>query len=191
MKAAMVRRNVLTVVGAAAMGLAMVMPALAADPEPDTAAMSAVVNPGTLSFTSVSVGEFEATTIDGQAHSPKASLATFDVSDFRGTGVGWNVMVQADQFINAVESHTLPAGSFSMAAPTAVAKEGTTSPAPTMAAGPYDIDVPGGKQIGSAGADEGMGAYTISSAELTLELPSTIYAGSYTSTLTVTVQSAP
>jgi hypothetical protein len=164
--------------------------ALAAD---DT---SVTVSSGTLAITAdPTAPDFSGVTLDGTAKQTTTTLSTFEVNDSRGTGAGWNVTVSATQFKEhdgtayVTGGKTLPTGSLSMAAPT-VAADGTTSPVPTLTAGPYTIDGASVK-IASASADTGMGKYDFSSSALTLTVPSSAYAKGYRSSLTVTLATGP
>jgi hypothetical protein len=187
MTAARVRRNVLTVVGAAAMGLAMVMPALADDTT--SAGTTALVKPGTLDITQIVVSTFEDATITGQDQDVAATLNGYSVTDFRGTGVGWHVTAQADQFVDG--SKSLDLGSLTMSKPTVTA-DGTSSAPPTVAAAPtFTLDAEDAVQIASAGVGQGMGKFDFTATDLTLSLPADVYAGNYASTLTFTAVTAP
>ena len=119
------------------------------------------------------------------------------------SGAGWHVTAQATQFaewdstLNSgaggykVGGHTIPTSSLTMAAPT-VAANGTTSPNPTIANGPYTLDSGSAVSIASADTDEGMGVYDVSTTILTLSLPpATTYAAPYRSTVTISVITAP
>jgi hypothetical protein len=108
------------------------------------------------------------------------------VSDARGTGAGWHVLAQAEQFTGPV-GHPLVPGSLEMSAPSVTGP----SPHPTIVAGPYIIDLASPFQIASAPLGTGMGSYTFSATTLTLAIPSYAYAGTYISTITITVVSAP
>lgn len=186
MKAAMVRRNVLTVVGAAAMGLAMVMPAFAATDTTD-----AEVIAGTLSISAIDAEAFEDRSITGVAQTTTADLAAFSVSDFTGTGAGWHVTAQASQFTTGgAGAKLLDPSSLTMTDPT-VDSPATESPDPDVTVGPYTLDAGSAVKIASAALNEGMGKYDFSATTLTLSLPADVYAGTYTSTLTFTAITAP
>lgn len=142
------------------------------------------------------VPNFGGVTLDGVAKSTTATMTAFEVNDSRGTGAGWNVTVQATRFaehngtIYAVGGKQLALNSLSMAAPT-VAQDGTTSASPTLTSGPYTVDTGSAVKIASAAADTGMGKYDFSSSLLTLSIPSSAYAKTYRSDVTVSVVSGP
>lgn len=175
---------------AAALGPA----AMAAD---DT---NVTVSGGSLALTAhPTAPDFTGVTLDGTAKTTTSTLSVFEANDSRGTGEGWNVTVSGSQFAEydtattsyVTGGNTLATNSLSMAAPT-VAADGTTSPVPTMTAGPYTVDG-GSVLIASAATDTGMGKYDFSTAGLTLSVPADTYASTnaYRSDLTVTVATGP
>ena len=77
-----------------------------------------------------------------------------------------------------------------MSAP-GVTASGTSSPVPTVTAGPYIIDGTSEVPIASAATNAGMGTYLFAATTLTLALPAHVFAGAYSSTITISVVSAP
>lgn len=161
------------------------------------------VTGGSLTITNPTVDNFTGVTLNGSAQTTTAALASFSVSDLRGTGTGWNVTVGASQFTEvnlngtAVTSpRTLALNSLTMTAPT-VASPDTTSGDPTMTAGTYTIDGGTSVKIASAAVDAGMGTYNFTNGTaLSLALPANTYAldpatKAYRSTVTVSVISGP
>jgi hypothetical protein len=168
-------------------------------------ATGVTVTGGTLSITvDPVVGDFTGVTLDGTAKTTTATFAGFEVNDARGSGAGWNVTVQGTQFaeydstLNAgagglvTGGKTLAPNSLSLAVPT-VAPDGTTSTRPAITDGPYTIDAASAVKIASAAADTGMGKYDFTQAAtpLTLSIPSTAYAKTYRSTVTVSTVTGP
>ena len=154
------------------------------------AAASVVLTGGTLTVTTPTVADFAGVTLNGSAQSTTASMGTFNVTDARGTGVGWNVTVQATQF--TMTGHTLPMDSISMPAPTVAKIANSSGNLPSLTSGPYPIDHASAVKITSAAADgTGMGSYTYTPGALTLSIPANTYAGTYTSTVTVSVVTGP
>lgn len=144
-----------------------------------------------LSPATVTVSDFPAVVLNGEAATTTASMADFSVTD--STGVGWHVSVSATQFAEVdgggqyvTGGKTLPAGSLSMPAPTLSPSDPNVSVAP----GPYVID---GAAVQIVTANAGVtGTFQITqSGSLTLSIPSSAYAGSYRSDITVSVQSGP
>lgn len=185
----MKRRLVASVLFVAlAMGIAV--PSFGADPT------DLPVVGGTLAITNPTAPNFASVTLDGTAKTAVVALSTFEVNDARGTGAGWNVTAQATRFaehdgtIYVVLGKQLPLSSLSQAQPT-VAQDGTTSPSPSIIAGPYTIDSGTAVKITSAAVDTGMGRYDFSATNLTVSIPSSTYARTYRSDLTVSVVSGP
>jgi hypothetical protein len=152
---------------------------------------------GTLTITNPLAGEFGSVTLTGVDQDLTASLATFEVNDSRGTGVGWHVNVSATRFQEhdgtalVTGGKTLPTSSLTMSAPTVTA-DGTTSPSPSISTGaPYTIDGGSAVKVASAAVDSGMGKYDFSATTLTLTVPADAYAKTYQSTVTVDVVTAP
>ena len=143
--------------------------------------------PGTVSITSPGASDFLPASITGVAQTTTADLAPFSVSDLTGTGAGWHVTAQTSTFTGA--AHDLDPSSLSMSEPS-VAANGTLSDLPTVVIGPYTIDN-GPVQIASAAPDQGMGTYDFGATTLTLNLPAHVFADTYTSTVTISVTTAP
>jgi hypothetical protein len=167
------------------------LPAFAADPT------DVVVAAGGLAISTIAVGDFAGVTLDGTAKTTTATMDGFNVNDARATGAGWNVTVQATQLAEhngtayVASGKTLAANSLSMPAPT-VAANGTTSAAPSMTGGPYTIDAASAVKIASAATDAGMGSYDFTQGgSLTLSVPTSTYARTYRSDVTVSVVSGP
>lgn len=152
---------------------------------------------GSLTVGQPMVGDFEPVTLTGSAQDTSASMDPFDVVDATGTGAGWALTVQATRFAEVDSAgayvdggRTLPAESLSMAAPT-VSAEGTSSPPPSVAPGPYLIDGAGAVSLLSAATDAGMGRFVVAPGGLTLSVPGDAYARTYRSDLTLSLVSGP
>jgi len=172
---------------AAGLALATTTPSFAQD------GTVATITGGSLTITLPAAADFAAKSITGVAQTTTAALAAFSASDLRGTGAGWHVTAQATQFDNGqllLLNRKLAASSLSMSQPT-VASPDTTSADPTIATGPYTIDGASPVSIASAALNAGMGKYDFSATTLTLALPADVYANSYSSTVTVSVVTAP
>jgi hypothetical protein len=155
----------------------------------DTAA-AAYTYVGSLDVTTPDVDDFADITLNGTALTTTATMETFTVTDSRGTGVGWNVTVQATQFMSG--GHTLPLGSVSMPQPNVAKSTPQSTALPAIMSGPYAIDGISAVKIASAAADgSGEGSYIFTPGLLTLSVPASTYAGTYTSTVTVSVISGP
>lgn len=190
------RSAMIAVVAAAAVGVSA-SPALAATDDTNV-----TVTGGVLSITNPVVANFTGVTLNGAAQTTTAAVGAFSVNDATGTGSGWNVTVQASQLaqydstLNAgaggyvTGGRTLALNSLSLPAST-VASPNTTSPDPSITAGPYLIDSASAVKVASAAANEGMGEYDFSAATLTLSLPASVYAANYRSDVTLSVVTGP
>jgi hypothetical protein len=151
-----------------------------------------VLTAGSLEITDPTVGDFKEVVLTGDAQQTTASLANLKVTDPRGTGEGWHVTVQATQFIDQATLKTLPLASLSMAAPTVVPVDPSSSALPTISDGPYIIDSGSAVRIASAAIGDGMGSYDFTQgADLTLSVGANAYAGTYTTTVTVSIVAGP
>lgn len=188
-----IRRIAVALTASAVLTMALAPAALAAD------STDVTVTGGTLNITNPLVANFPGVTLNGTAQTVAGAIDAFSVSDGRGSGAGWNVTVQGTRF-SEIDGLTgtvvpggkqLPASSLTMPAPT-VAADGTTSPAPTITAGPYTIDAGGAVKIASAAVDTGMGKYNFTQGgSLSLSVPSSAYAKTYRSTVTVSAVTGP
>ena len=180
------------VVGAVTALVGLVVPAAhAADPT------DVEVTGGSLSITTPTVADFPDVILNGAAQTKTAAMDAFSVSDLSGTGAGWNTTVQASRFAEytggsyVTSGKTLPLSSLSMPAPTVAGSGAETAP-PTITAGPYSIDGGTAIKVASAAINDGMGTYNFTqSGPLTLSIPSTAYATTYRSDVTVSVVTGP
>ncbi|WP_428911940.1 WxL domain-containing protein [Niallia sp. Krafla_26] len=136
-------------------------------------------------------GTFDAVTLNGLEQTTTATLGAFTVIDARGTGSGWKVMVQASQFTDSDKGLVLPEGSLNIALPTVTPKPGA-SEVLTITKASGKIDNSTGVKILSAAEEGGMGTYEVAANTLTLNLqPKDVKAGTYASTVKVTVTTGP
>jgi hypothetical protein len=154
-------------------------------------AAETAITGGNLSMTQPTISNLAPVTLNGQIQTTTASMGAFTVTDPTGTGVGWNVVVEASQLTDSVKNLTIPNNSLDIAIPTVTAQAGATDISSiTTASG--KIDNATGVKILSAQVDGGMGTYDIGANVLTLNLqPKDVKAGTYTSTITVTVTTGP
>ncbi|WP_019415120.1 WxL domain-containing protein [Paenisporosarcina sp. TG20] len=156
-------------------------------------ATTSEITGGSLSYTGITTTNFPAITLDGKTQSITAQIDTFDITDARGTGAGWNVSVSASQFSQTAGANPLALGALLLDEPTVSEKagvEGSSNPASiTKLGGKIDLAA---VKILSAAVSTGMGTYTVPAIPMTLTLmPKEIYAGTYTSTITATITSGP
>jgi hypothetical protein len=151
-----------------------------------TSTATSTATTGSLPTINPQASDFTGVTLNGTNQTTIATLDSFVVSDLRGTGAGWHIMAQANQFTDVV-GHPMALGSLKMSAPT-VAGPGTL---PVIATGPYTIDTGEPFQIARALPGTGMGVYTFSATTLTLSITSYAYAGTYASAVTISIVSSP
>jgi len=157
---------------------------------------SASVAAGTLSFVSAP-GDitFPALVLTGTNQTTTESLP-IDVGDNTGSGAGWNVTATSTQFTNG--TNTLPDGSVTVNSAPPVACDSTSACAVAVEASsityPYTLPegatAPTATKIFDANADTGMGNQTFTPT-FTLAVPAGSYSGTYTSTVTFSLVSAP
>ncbi len=149
---------------------------------------------GQLGVDQITVGNFTAVVLNGKTQSTFTTINDFSVSDPTGSGAGWNVVMTATQFKDATTTNTLPLGSLTVAAPGLTELDTGSSSAADITKRSGTIDTATGTTILSAQAGQGMGSYTasISPNALTLKLlPKDVKTGTYTSTITVAINSGP
>lgn len=129
------------------------------------------------------------------------------VNDATGTGDGWHLTVSATTFTTTVGSHTLAdTGTFSLAGSTSSATS-TSAPAATCVVAnactlptnsttfPVAIttapSTPTAVNIYDTAVNTGLGNIQLANLGWWLAIPATAYAGSYTSTITVSIASGP
>jgi hypothetical protein len=108
------------------------------------------------------------------------------IRDARGTGAGWHLIAQATDFISREDAgHVIDAtGYYVDASEPATTIAGNV--APLAFSGPLAVPL----KILSAPADSGMGHFQIEP-PVTLDIPADVFAGTYDSTLTLTILSGP
>ncbi len=120
-----------------------------------------------------------------------------DVSDATGSGLGWNVTATSTTFTSG--GHTLNTGATTIAATPAVACDtGSTcalaTPLGSKVSYPYTLPAaataPTATEMFDANTNTGMGNQTVTPT-WSLAIPANTYAGSYTSTWTLSLVSAP
>jgi hypothetical protein len=174
---------------AAAIALGATVPALAAD----TVTTTVDAGTQTASIANLALGTSGHLTYSHGAQTPTGSM-TLTADDSTGTGAGWNVTVQASDFVFSVGTHgtDIPAANFAL----------TSAALPTMTAGQI-VDVTGGpnaattsgtlevaRKVIAANATFGKGTYT-QALGVSLLVPADSASGLYTGTLTTTLASGP
>jgi hypothetical protein len=167
---------------------------------------------GSLTNTGGAPGNFSAT-LNGKTQSAYTSLAGYAATDSTLSGAGWNVTVQASRFTCSAGVGSCPAGgnqlplnSLLMAPPTVSCASGTlcvaTQAPPSITIGTNTTIDTGGStavKVASAAQNTGEGTYDfspglvdgISGHNLKLTVPSSVYATTYASTITISIVSGP
>lgn len=181
-------RVAFAIVLSAVAGTTLALPAFAAD----TVTQAVTGGTRTASIADLALGSAS------YAHTAQSSNGSMTLSadDSSGTGAGWNVTIQASDFVYTGSNNgtNIPAANFSLtsaAAPSATAgqavdatdgpKVPTTSPVGALDSA---------RKVVAANADFGQGAYA-QSLGVSLSIPAQSRAGTYTGTLTVTISAAP
>jgi WxL domain surface cell wall-binding len=185
-------RRLVRLAGAAGVAASVVIGAAPAGAISGTATISA----GALAFVSSPSSVGFSATLNGQDQTV-TSAQTFDIGDATGSGVGWNVTATSTTFTTGGGSpRTLSTSATTVqSTPTVACDTGVTcTTATTNVSFPYTLPAastaPTATKLFNAAADTGMGNQTVS-ATFRLSLPANTYAGSYSSTWTYSLVSAP
>jgi len=170
------------------MALAVATSALAA-----TATVTGTLAPGTLSLTTVAAPTFSVT-LDGTDQTPTYTMP-MTATDSRGSGAGWNITITSTQFTTGGGSpNTLATNASSVTGVTSVCAGGTcTNPTNTVT---YSFTVPAGTtppaavKLFNAALLTGMGKFTVTPT-VSVFIPASSFAGTYTSTITLAIVSGP
>jgi hypothetical protein len=149
------------------------------------------VTGGSLTISAVDNPAFPGVTLNGTSQSVSDAI-DIDVKDLRGTGGGWTLDVTSTTFTNGA-SKTLPTTALAITGVTVACDDVCTNPTNGTSynvAVPADTVAPSAITFFDAAADSGLGDFTITPT-FELTIPSTAYAGSYTSNVTLTVAALP
>jgi hypothetical protein len=172
------RLTALTVVALAAIAPAS---ALAAD-----VTSTGTVTAGTLSLSTAAAPTFSST-IDGTDKTPNFTLP-LTVTDARGSGAGWKTELSSTAFTSG--AHSLAGDAATISGVTVACVDGATCTNPTNAVTyPVTLTETAAK-LYNAAADTGMGSFTVTPT-VDVKIPANVYAGTYTSTLTVAGTTGP
>jgi hypothetical protein len=156
-------------------------------------ASAAVTGAGALGLSHGAAATVPAVTIDGTDQNASYTIP-LSITDARGTGSGWNATVTSTTFTDGA-SQTLATTASSMTGVTSACVAGGSCTAPTNAIS-YPLTVPAATtaptavKFFNAAANSGMGRFTITPS-ITVSVPGNVYAGTYSSTVTVAVASGP
>lgn len=171
---------------------ALAVAAIGAAPA-DAATGTANLSAGSLAFVSTPPDVTFTATLNGTDQNPTATQA-LDVGDATGSGTGWNITATSTTFTSG--SHTLSTSATSVAsAPSVGCDTGVTcTTATTSVTYPYSLPAAGtaptATKLFNATANTGMGNQTVTPT-WKLAVPANTYAGTYTSTWTISLVSGP
>jgi len=160
---------------------------------------TASISAGTLFFVTTPPNVTFSVTLNGLDQTSTAAEA-IDVGDATGSGTGWNLTATSTTFTCAPAScgvtRYLSTSATTLAgAPTATCDGGSSCALPSNAV-PYPYTMPAGlfaplaTKFFDATANSGMGDQTVTPT-WSLSVPATTYAGTYTSTWTISLVSGP
>lgn len=157
---------------------------------------SETLTAGTLGFVSAPANvPFPGVTLNGTNRTSTAAQA-FDVGDATGSGAGWNITATSTTFTSG--SYTLPTNATTIpsapATPTCDASVTCTQGGATTVTYPYTLPAattaPTATKMYNAPANTGMGNQTVTPT-WQLAIPASAYAGTYSSTWTLSLVSGP
>lgn len=178
----------LAVIATMAVGLVVPGSALAA-----SSTVTGTVSGSTLSLTTVAAPSFSAN-LDLGDTTPTYTVP-LTAQDTRGTGAGWNLTVTSTQFTTGgLTPQTLATNASSLTGVSSACATGTcTNPTNAIT---YPVAVPAAAvppaavKFFNAAANSGMGKFTITPT-VGVFVPGSTFAGTYTSTLTLSVVTGP
>ena len=135
-----------------------------------------------------------ALTLNGSDQTATYTLP-LQATDPRGSGAGWNLTVTSTQFKDA-SGHTLPTTASSITAATGTCSTGSTCTVPTNSityasfALPAGAVAPAAVKFFNAAANTGLGKTDVN-ATVSVAVPASTFAGTYSSTVTVSIVSGP
>jgi hypothetical protein len=158
-----------------------------------------VLSLGTLGFSSGGFATLSVTTpatasfsvaLDGTDQTPVYQLPITVTSS--GQQIGWHLLVSATQFINGSYTFPATASSITSVSPPGACSGGSCSLPVSSGLIVYPVTLPntGGAAIYSATSGTGQ-ATNVMTANVQVSTPANVYAGTYTSTVTVTIAAGP
>jgi hypothetical protein len=167
-----------------------------ASPGAGATTASASITSGSLAFVSIPSAVSFAASLNG-ADQTVTSAQTFDVGDASGSGTGWNITATSTTFSTTGGTvHTLGTSATTVQGTPTVGCDSnvTCTPATNAITFPFILPAaataPTAQKLYNAAANTGMGNQTVT-ASFRLALPANTYAGTYSSTWTYSLASAP
>lgn len=152
---------------------------------------STYVTPGTMSMQLTPVTQPTSVTLNGTNQTETFSLPIV-VDDDTGSGAGWDLTISLTTFTNS--GHTLATDVAQIGSQPSDSCNGGTCTNPTVSSISYPLvltaDGSTTSKFFNATANTGMGNFTITPT-FTVTIPANAYAGTYSSTFTVSITSGP
>ena len=150
-------------------------------PVQDSTVAHVGISAGSLSLTTPTIqSSFNNVVLNGQSNTVRATLTSFDVSDFTAKGEGWQVIVQASTFMEKAPDGTWDTEGTRLSLPTGVLAlqpvnsivitAGSSQPPTSSLSAKTAIDTGGAIKLISAGVGKGQGGYTVDFPVNALEL---------------------
>lgn len=171
-----------------ALSITAIVPAVA-----DTVTGSATITGGSLAMAAADAPTLAAT-LNGTNQNVTDTF-NIDAKDTRGTGAGWKLQITSTEFsTGGVTPKTLSTSAASITAASSVCDAGTCTD-PTNGT-TYPLTVPAGAtapaavSLYNAALNTGMGDFTVTPT-FQVAIPANAFAGTYNSTVTLTIATAP
>jgi hypothetical protein len=161
----------------------------------EAATATATISAGSLAFVSAPPNVSFSATLDGTDQTVTTTQA-IDVSDATASGTGWNLTATSTTFATGAPVHNLSTSATTVTAtPTVACDAGATCTTATNSITyPYTLPAagtaPAATKLYNAAANTGMGNQTVTPT-WRLAVPASTSAGTYTSTWTLSLASAP
>ncbi|MDF2854299.1 MAG: hypothetical protein K0Q87_150 [Neobacillus sp.] len=155
-----------------------------------TTTATVAINGGPQTISTNGAVTLPAVPLNGDQQSTTVSLPNINLTDATGTGAGWHVTVSSPAVTAGTK--TLSTGLLKISPVASVTKDDpTSSSVPTVSTTADKLVDSGAVTLLSAAAGNGMGSYIADQSNLTLSVPANTYAGTYTTTLTYSLVTAP
>jgi hypothetical protein len=132
-------------------------------------------------------------TLDGSDQTATYTLP-LSLNDVRGSGAGWNLTITSTTF--STGTHTFPTNASTITGVAASCNSGSTCTVPSNDVSNGSLAVPAGStspsavKFENAGTKSGLGEINLT-ATVAVAIPANVFAGTYTSTVTVAIAAGP